>query len=134
MKNKKSWIGILATIALCGGYAAHASGSTCAEESNYPEISKSELKKVSEAKSALIVDVNSGESYKKAHVPGAIHYATHQSEFAKMLPKDKGAMIVAYCGGKMCVAWKKAAEEACKLGYTNIHHFKDGIQGWTAKN
>ncbi len=134
MKNKKMLLGTLALMALCASFGAKASGNNCAEESNYPEISKVELKKVADAKSALIVDVNGDQSYKKVHVPGAIHYAAHQSDFAQMLPKDKGAMIVAYCGGKMCVAWKKAAEAACKLGYTNIHHFNDGIQGWNAKH
>jgi rhodanese-related sulfurtransferase len=39
-------------------------------------------------------------------------------------------MIVAYCGGPACTAWKKAAQDACKLGYTNIKHFKEGISGW----
>lgn len=110
---------------------AFASGTTnCGEESNYPLITKKELTKVAEEKSAVIFDVNSEESYQKIHVPNSIHYGTHKKDFLSQLPKDKNAMIVAYCGGPTCTAWKTAAEEACKLGYTNIHHFKEGIEGW----
>jgi hypothetical protein len=107
-----------------------AAGVDCNKEESFPIISKIELQKVVEAKSAFIVDVNGDASYKKTHVPGAIHYGSHRSDFAKLLPADKNAMIVAYCGGPMCTAWHKAAMEACKLGYNNIQHFKDGISGW----
>jgi len=106
----------------------------CSKDSHYPLISKSELKSAVEKKSAVIVDVNSEESFKKAHVPGAIHFGSHSKGFAKLLPQDKDALLVAYCGGPMCEAWKKAAEEACNLGYKNIRHFKEGIKGWVAKN
>ena len=47
-----------------------------------------------------------------------------------MLPADKNALIVAYCGGPKCGAWKKAAKAAAALGYTNIKHFSGGISGW----
>ena len=102
----------------------------CGEESHYPLISKKELQDVVAKKAATIFDVNSQESYQTGHVPGAIHYGTHEKDFATFLPKDKKAMIVAYCGGPMCGSWKNAAQAACKLGYTNIRHFKEGIKGW----
>lgn len=112
---------------------AHAATPTqktdCKNESNYAHISKDELQKAVNAKSAFVVDVNSADSFKEHHVPTAIHFASTK-DFAKALPADKNAMIVAYCGGPQCTAWKKAAIEACKLGYTNIRHFTDGISGW----
>ena len=112
---------------------AHAADkSDCASESHYPLVTKAELKTIAEKKSAFIVDVNSEESYQKVHVPGAIHFGSHEKDFTTLLPKDKNALIVSYCGGVTCGAWKKAAEEACKQGYTNIRHFKEGIQGWTS--
>jgi rhodanese-related sulfurtransferase len=125
---------IFSALALLAVSTVTASATTdtseCSKESHYPLISKSELKQAADNKSATIFDVNSKESYDSAHVPGAIHYGSHENDFAKMLPKDKGAMIVAYCGGPSCSAWKMAAKEACKLGYTNIRHFKEGIKGW----
>ncbi|MBC7692397.1 MAG: rhodanese-like domain-containing protein [Methylotenera sp.] len=116
------------------GNSGNTVKTTCADEAHYPLITKAELKDVAAKKAAFIVDVNSEESFKKVHVPGAIHFAANEKEFTQVLPKDKNTMIVSYCGGVQCSAWKKAAQEACNLGYTNIRHFKEGIQGWTASN
>ena len=102
----------------------------CADEETFPLISKAELQAVAGKPDAFIVDVNSEGSFKKDHVPGAIHFGTHKKDFAKLLPKDKATLIVAYCGGPSCTAWHKAGEIACKAGYTNVKHFKDGISGW----
>jgi rhodanese-related sulfurtransferase len=104
--------------------------ATCESDSHYPVISKADLKHHVDAKDAFIIDVNSSESFKEVHVPNAIHFADHKSDFAKLLPAQKDALIVAYCGGPKCEAWLNAAKKACELGYTNIQHFKDGISGW----
>jgi rhodanese-related sulfurtransferase len=132
MKKFSAILSVFALMAFSSAtaHAAADAASDCNKESHYPLITKSELKQVAESKSATIFDVNSKESYESTHVPGAIHFGSHESDFAKMLPKDKAAMIVAYCGGPSCTAWKMAAKEACKLGYTNIRHFKEGIKGW----
>ena len=107
-----------------------AAGKDCMNDKNYPDMSKTTLEKVLSEKTATVVDVNSKESFAKSRVPGAVHYGTHKKDLAKVLPKDKKAMIVAYCGGKSCTAWKRAARAACKMGYTNIHHFSEGLRGW----
>jgi rhodanese-related sulfurtransferase len=49
---------------------------------------------------------------------------------ASVLPKDKHALIVAYCGNPRCPAYRAAATAAKKLGYKNIKHLTAGIQGW----
>jgi rhodanese-related sulfurtransferase len=113
---------------------AFASGTECAKESNYPEVSKAELTKIVQEKSAFIIDVNSKKSFAKSHVPGAVHFAQIEKNFADALPKDKAASIVAYCGGVMCTAWKEAAKKACEMGYKNVKHFKEGITGWDKKS
>ena len=106
----------------------------CDNGFHYSEIGKKELAKVSSDKTAFVIDVNSLESYKKNHVTNAVHFDSIQAQFAKSLPADKNHLIVAYCGGPKCEAWKKAASEACKLGYTNIKHYKGGIQGWMSRS
>jgi rhodanese-related sulfurtransferase len=123
---------LILAVAFFTAFSAFAANtnSTCANEEHYPLVSKSELKNYVQSKQAFVVDVNSSESFQKAHVPGAIHFESHEKDFAQMLPKDHNALIVAYCGGPMCSAWKKAAEQACNMGYTNVRHFKDGISGW----
>jgi rhodanese-related sulfurtransferase len=47
-----------------------------------------------------------------------------------VLPKDKNALIVAYCGNPKCTAYQAAAKAAKKLGYKNIKHLSAGISGW----
>jgi len=84
-------------------------------------------------KTATFVDLNDKETYDSNHIPDAIHYYSAKDTLATVLPKDKNALIVAYCGGPSCSAWKKGAKAACEMGYTNIKHYSDGIQGWKAK-
>ena len=57
---------------------------------------------------------------------------TLTADLAKVLPADKKALIVAYCANPHCGAYARAAEAAAKLGYTNVQHFKPGIQGWVS--
>lgn len=114
-------------------FALNASASDCKSDANYAEVTKAELQKLVDQKAVFVVDVNSKESFDKTHVPGAIHFGSHENDFIKMLPAKKDALIVAYCGGPQCTAWRKAAIEACKAGYTRVKHFKGGIKGWVEK-
>lgn len=121
----------LVAVLSCSSYALISSSvSAFAAETQAPEVGLDELKKLVASKSATVIDVNGDDTYKTGHIPGAINFAAQKDNLAKVLPKDKNALIVAYCGGPMCVAWKKAAEEATKLGYTNIKHYKGGLKGW----
>lgn len=97
---------------------------------DFADISKEDLAKAIESKSVVLLDVNGSASYKAGHIPGAIDFAAKKEELAKLLPADKGTLVVAYCGGPACGAWKGGAEAAAALGYTNVKHFKSGISGW----
>jgi rhodanese-related sulfurtransferase len=96
----------------------------------FPDISIAELKKAIAEKKVTIIDVNGGESYKNGHIPTAVNFASVQSNLASVLPKEKDALIVAYCGGPSCNAYTRAANAATKLGYTNVKHLSAGISGW----
>jgi rhodanese-related sulfurtransferase len=96
----------------------------------FPDISITEVKALAESKKAVILDVNGSESYAKGHIPGALDYATIEAKLASTLPKDKNALIVAYCGGPKCKAYQAAANAAQKLGYKNVKHMSAGISGW----
>ena len=98
----------------------------------FPDVSVSEVNKLAKSKSAVIIDVNGDESFKAGHVPGALNYAAIKDNLAASLPKDKDALIVAYCGNPKCGAYLRAAKAAQKLGYTNIKHMTAGISGWKA--
>jgi rhodanese-related sulfurtransferase len=82
------------------------------------------------AKKVTLLDANGTESWEKGHIPGAINFETSQKALAKVLPKDKSALVVAYCGNPKCKAYQAAAKAAEKLGYTNVKHLPAGIQGW----
>jgi rhodanese-related sulfurtransferase len=94
------------------------------------DISQADLKAAIATKSAVLLDVNGSDSYRSGHIPGAIDYLAHKQDIASLLPADKNALIVAYCGDIHCTAYRLAAYAALDLGYTNVKHFAPGIKGW----
>ncbi len=49
----------------------------------------------------VIIDARPGKRYAAAHIPGAINIGTkeYKDKAATLLPKDKGKLLVLYCGG-----------------------------------
>ena len=45
---------------------------------------------------------------------------------------SKDAAIVTYCGGPQCSQSADAARKLLDLGYTDVHVYKDGLEGWKA--
>lgn len=101
-----------------------------AAANEFPDLTVAEVKAIAAAKSAVILDVNGTESWQKGRVPGALDYAAVKGNLGSVLPRDKNALIIAYCGGPKCKAYQNAAKAAAKLGYTNIKHMSAGISGW----
>ncbi len=97
---------------------------------SFPEIKISEVKSAIAAGKVTLIDVNGTESWKEGHIPGAIDFASTKDKLANVLPKDKDALIVAYCGGPQCQAYQQAAKAAKDLGYKNVKHLVAGISGW----
>lgn len=96
-------------------------------------IAHADLVKAIKDKKVTVIDVNGPEVYKAGHIPGAVHFGSLQGkELEKALPKDKNALIVAYCGSEHCGAYKQGVKAAARLGYTNIQHYSPGIKGWKA--
>ncbi len=96
----------------------------------YPDISVADLKTAIAEKKVTVIDVNGSDSYAEGHVPTAIDFEAKKDELAKALPEDKNALVVAYCGGPSCNAYKAAANKAKELGYTNVKHLAAGKSGW----
>ena len=103
---------------------------TAAMAVDAPDISIPDLQVAIAAKTVTLLDANGTDSWQEGHIPGAIDFAAQKGDLAKVLPQDKGALIVAYCGGPKCGAYKAAAAAAAKLGYTNVKHLSAGIHGW----
>ena len=94
--------------------------NVAAQAGPYPEITIDQLKSAIAAKEFTLLDVNGSQSWKQGHIPGALDYASSQANLAKVLPRNKDALIVAYCGGPSCGAYARAAKAAKDLGYTNV--------------
>lgn len=122
------WRTLLITSAVLG-IALFAAVSHAASE-QYGEINIKELKAAIENKSVTLLDANGTESFRNGHIPGALNFETESANLEKVLPKDKSALIVAYCGGPQCPLYKAAAAKAVELGYTNVKHLAAGISGW----
>lgn len=96
----------------------------------FPDISITDLKKAIADKKVTVIDVNGTDSYTAGHVPTAIDFDKEGDKIASKLPKEKDALVVAYCGGPSCGAYQAAAKKAKELGYTNVKHLSAGISGW----
>lgn len=100
-----------------------------AARSVVPDISLAELKQAMADKAVVLLDCNGSKSYAGGHIPGAIDFEGVK-DLSRVLPANKAALVVAYCGGPKCLAYKAGADAATKLGYTNVKHFSGGISGW----
>ncbi len=98
--------------------------------SEFPDISIPDVKSAIASRNVTLLDANGTDSWKRSHIPGAIDFTSNQKNLASVLPKDKNALIVAYCGGPRCRAYESAAKAAEKLGYKNVKHLVAGISGW----
>ncbi len=97
----------------------------------YPDISIGDLEKAIKAGKVVVIDVNGAKSFtKRGHIPGAVSFKS-QDDLAKQLSKaKKDTLVVAYCGGPTCSAYKRGASAAEKLGFKNVKHLSAGISGW----
>ena len=118
---------IFATVALFA-----AAGIARAADTTYPDITHEELVKALQSRTVTLLDANGTETYKEGHIPTAINFEQAEKSLGSLLPADKNALIVAYCGNEQCSAYQRAAKAASELGYTNVKHYAKGIVGWKA--
>ena len=117
-------------LVLTSAAALRADEPKAPEKYPYPDVSIKELRASIEKKEVILIDANGTDSWKDGHIPGAIDFEANAEKLEKVLPKDKDALIVAYCGGPQCMAYQAAAKKAKALGYTNVKHLSAGISGW----
>lgn len=120
----------VAGLALAQESGAKAAVGTAEIAVVVPDVSLADLKQAMENKSVTLLDCNGSKTYASGHIPGALDFDGVKADLATKLPKDKAALVVAYCGGPKCMAYKAGAEAATKLGYTNVKHFSGGLSGW----
>jgi rhodanese-related sulfurtransferase len=96
-------------------------------------LTTGEMKKIVDAKSALVFDARTGKYDDGQRIPGAKALSPEASatEVAKAIP-DKNAKVVAYCANLKCPAGGMLAKRLVELGYKNVNEYPEGIQGWMA--
>ncbi len=83
----------------------------------------------------MIVDARTAEEYRESHVMGAVSIPEKEFEKSqKLLPKDKGTLMVVYCNDKKCVRSRKWAALAVSAGYTNVVVYADGFPHWQERH
>ncbi len=92
-------------------------------------ISTEDLSKGIQEKNLFVVDCNSEETFKKNHIPGALHIDVTALD-SKILPLDKNTSLVFYCKNPHCSASHDGARFAVKQGYANVRVYPLGIEGW----
>ena len=81
----------------------------------------------------VLLDARTGKYDDGRRIPGAKALAPDATrEAVEALVPDKGAVIVTYCANLKCPASAKLATHLGELGYTNVRHYPDGIEGWAA--
>jgi rhodanese-related sulfurtransferase len=95
-------------------------------------VSAAYMKKlVDKGADSVIVDARPARKFKKGHVPGAINISARELEDKwDMLPADKAAEVIFYCGGYKCPLSTKSAAKAVAQGYTNVRLFQAGYPAW----
>jgi rhodanese-related sulfurtransferase len=93
-------------------------------------ISPAELHKLVQSPGQVaVMDVNSSQSWAKAHVPGAKNLDPVNYQDSD-LPADKAQTLVFYCSNPMCRKAPNAARRAKKIGHSNVLVMSAGISGW----
>ena len=95
------------------------------------EIDSGELLKIMTGKQPYyLYDARPVKRFGKAHVPSARPAHPKDENFLSLLPEDKDALLVFYCGGPTCPYTGIAVDMAQKAGYTNLKGYQAGLPGW----
>jgi len=94
-------------------------------------ISPADLHRAVREGNVAVFDVNSRQSWTKAHVPGAVNLDA-EGYGESDLPADKGSALVFYCSNPLCRKAPIAAKRAKRMGYEQVRVLSAGISGWVA--
>lgn len=135
-KSRKNWPAVLAAglILLAGAVTASAQESWI-----YHDIVEADFviahMSIPMPDNVMIIDSRPYKPmYIKGHIPGAVSIPdTEFDQKTGLLPKDKNALLIFYCGGLECKLSHKSAKKAEALGYKNIKVFAKGFPEWMAQ-
>ena len=80
----------------------------------------------------IILDVRTIDEYNNGCIEDAVNIDFNSSNFRMMIKlMDKQKKYLVYC--QSGIRSKKAVEQMSEIGYNNIYHMNEGIEGWKAK-
>ncbi len=84
------------------------------------------------AEDVMIIDARPHKpKYVNGHIPGSVNIPDSQfDKSTALLPDNKGALLIYYCGGLKCRLSHKSAKKAETLGYTNVKVYAKGYPEW----
>lgn len=96
-------------------------------------ITRQALAAAIKANEVTVIDALGGEYWASQHLPGAVPLvaADVRTQAPTLLPA-KNAPIVTYCSNPACPNSTQVAEALERLGYTNVHKYREGIEDWVA--
>jgi len=95
------------------------------------EISVEELLRIMTSGQAYnLFDARPVKRFGDAHIPSARPAFPKDENFLSLLPADKDALLVFYCGGPTCPYTGEAVGKAKEAGYTRLKGFQSGMPGW----
>ena len=83
-------------------------------------------------RNASIVEVLPEQSFRKAHLPGAINvpFDSAFDERVQSAVLDKNAPVIVYCASNECQLSPQAAKHLDRLGYTQVFNYEAGKADW----
>ena len=151
---RKNWLGTVAEICLIvvisatigvlwnrsllisawrGESAGQAQAAPVGEELPMP-LGLMQIKEMSDAKQAVIVDARSAASFAEGHIAGAISLPLEEARknparpFKAKLPGD--ATIIAYCNGFSCHDSMDLGKLLMHAGFASVYVFEGGFPEW----
>lgn len=102
------------------------------QKGNYGSVATPYVAGKIEANQSVIIDSRPLKTkYVKGHVPTAISIPFSEFETLKgKLPRGLDTELIFYCGGLACRLSHKSADEAIKMGYTNVKVYSEGYPAW----
>ena len=91
------------------------------------QIQIHDAKQQLDGKKSLFVDIRDPNSYREAHIPGALHlHDGNVQEFVQSTAKDQSVVVYCYHGNSSM----GAAAYFMENGFTNVVSMSGGFEAW----
>jgi rhodanese-related sulfurtransferase len=95
-------------------------------------IRKTQLIRLVQQQTAVLLDARTPEEYTSGHIPGALNVPAEElyqyENVLNQIPKDK--WIVCYCDGPPCDLGELLASQLFTMGYPRVAFYLDGLNDW----